>query len=143
MRMRATRSAGRLSESLSIGNATDLPAINDASLERLLNWLQGPAVYTLEVDTAAAPLRILTRAVLDMVLRAVGNLLLMNAHCAVAMSATDVLWGRPYGLGNFDLGPAPLVLAVGFEPRTSPANGHEIVRHCCLPDRFCKAQRLK
>ena len=79
-----------------------------------------------EIVAAPAILRILAGTVLDVILRAVSNLLLMNAYSAMAVGTTYVFPVLADRFRNSDFLPAPLVLAVNLVLSSALTNGHLI-----------------
>ena len=77
-----------------------------------------------EIVPALAVLRVLTRQVLDMVLRAVIDLLLMDSNGAVTVRAPDILGGRADCFRNPNFLPVPLILPITFVLGSPFANRH-------------------
>ena len=95
----------------------------------LLDRLGRKAMLAFEIVSTSAILRVVTRQVLDMVLRAVIYLLLVDPNGAVTVLAPDVLAARADCLSNQNFLPLPLFNPV--EPiQSSPfTTCHQVVWH--------------
>jgi hypothetical protein len=86
----------------------------------------------IEVDAASAPLGILARPVLDVILRPVRHLLTMYSYGAVAVHAADVVCGCICRFGNRNFLPSPFMLAVDEVFAALLASEHQIMRHSAI-----------
>ena len=87
----------------------------------------------LEVVASTAPIGILSRVVLYVILRTVLDLLLVQPNFAVAMCTTNVARGHGrVEVSNFNALPVPHPFSVPLIKRPSFALCHQIVRHGVL-----------
>ncbi len=92
---------------------------------------------TLEVASSFAVLRILPRAMLNVILRSVFDLLLMNSNSAVAMHTSNIRRRCTEELGNGRNCPPRNLLAINKKEFLLLTLNHQVVRHNSSLDAIC------